>query len=90
MPSRRVVIDHISIGVSDLRVSRRFYLAALAPLGFGEHGAWSEDAEELAFGPEGLDDFAISTKYPVNGGGHVAFAAESREDVEAVYHQPQE
>src|SRR4051812_27456672 len=33
MPSRRVVIDHLSIGVTDVRASRRFYLAALAPLG---------------------------------------------------------
>jgi catechol 2,3-dioxygenase-like lactoylglutathione lyase family enzyme len=85
MPSRRVVIDHMSIGVSDLRASRQFYLAALAPLGFGELGAWSEDAEEVAFGPEDIDDFAISTKYPANGGGHVAFAADSREQVDAFH-----
>jgi catechol 2,3-dioxygenase-like lactoylglutathione lyase family enzyme len=86
MPSRRVVIDHMSIGVSDLRASREFYLAALAPLGFVEHGSWSEDADEAAFGPEGLDDFGISTNYPPTVGGHVAFAADSREQVDA-FHQ---
>jgi catechol 2,3-dioxygenase-like lactoylglutathione lyase family enzyme len=86
MPSRRVVIDHLSIGVSDLRASRRFYLAALAPLGFGELGQWNEeDARDVAFGPEGIDDFAISTKYPVNGGGHIAFAADSREQVDGFH-----
>jgi catechol 2,3-dioxygenase-like lactoylglutathione lyase family enzyme len=85
MPSRRVVIDHMSIGVSDLRASRRFYLAALAPLGFGELGAWSEDAREVAFGPDDLDDFAISTQYPATAGGHVAFAADSREEVDAFH-----
>jgi catechol 2,3-dioxygenase-like lactoylglutathione lyase family enzyme len=85
MPSRRVVIDHMSIGVSDLRASRRFYLAALAPLGFIELGSWSEEAREVAFGPEGLDDFAISTKYPATAGGHVAFAADSHEQVDAFH-----
>jgi catechol 2,3-dioxygenase-like lactoylglutathione lyase family enzyme len=85
MPSRRVVIDHMSIGVSDLRASRRFYLAALAPLGFSELGAWSEDAREVAFGPENLDDFAISTRYPATAGGHVAFAADTREQVDAFH-----
>jgi len=85
MPSRRVVIDHVSIGVSDLARSRAFYRAALAPLGFEEIGQWSEDSEELAFGPDGLDDFAISSTYPVNGGGHVAFAADSREQVDGFH-----
>jgi catechol 2,3-dioxygenase-like lactoylglutathione lyase family enzyme len=85
MPSRRIVIDHISIGVSDLEVSRRFYLAALAPLGFGELGEYSDDAHDRAFGPDGIDDFIISTNYPANGGGHIAFAAESREQVDAFH-----
>jgi catechol 2,3-dioxygenase-like lactoylglutathione lyase family enzyme len=85
MPSRRIVIDHMSIGVSDLRASRRFYLAALAPLGFVEQGSWSDDAREAAFGPDDLDDFAISTNYPATAGGHVAFAADSREQVDAFY-----
>jgi catechol 2,3-dioxygenase-like lactoylglutathione lyase family enzyme len=85
MPTRRVVIDHVAIGVSDVRASRRFYLAALAPLGFGELGQWSDDAQEVAFGPKGYDDFAITARYPVNGGGHVAFAADSREQVDEFY-----
>jgi len=85
MPSRRVVIDHLSIGVTDVRASRRFYLAALAPLGFVEQGSWSEGAEETAFGPDGLDDFAISAKYPATAGAHVAFAADSREQVDAFH-----
>ncbi|HEY4098993.1 MAG TPA: VOC family protein [Baekduia sp.] len=85
MPTRRVVIDHMSIGVSDLGASRRFYLAALAPLGFVEQGSWSEDAHEVAFGPEDLDDFGLSTRYPPTVGGHVAFAADSREQVDAFH-----
>jgi catechol 2,3-dioxygenase-like lactoylglutathione lyase family enzyme len=85
MPTRRVVIDHMAIGVSDLGASRRFYLAALAPLGFVEQSTWSEDAHGASFGPDDLDDFILSTRYPATAGGHVAFAADSREQVDAFH-----
>jgi catechol 2,3-dioxygenase-like lactoylglutathione lyase family enzyme len=80
MPERRVVIDHLSIGVSDLARSREFYLRALAPLGFEELNAWSEDAYEVGFGPPQFDDFWISIRHAV-GSAHVAFAADSEEQV---------
>lgn len=85
MPVRRVVIDHLTIGVSDLDRSRAFYRAALEPLGFVELGPWRDDVRESSFGAEGADDFAVSLEYPVNGGGHIAFAAENRKQVEAFY-----
>jgi catechol 2,3-dioxygenase-like lactoylglutathione lyase family enzyme len=84
MPRRRVVIDHVSVGVSDLARSREFYRRALTPLGFAEIGQWREDAAEVTFGLEEADDFAISTAYVV-GGSHVAFAADRREQVDAFY-----
>ena len=84
MPRRRVVIDHISVGVSDLAASREFYRRALTPLGFAELGPWREGAREVTFGLEEADDFAISTAYVV-GGLHVAFAADRREQVDAFY-----
>jgi catechol 2,3-dioxygenase-like lactoylglutathione lyase family enzyme len=84
MPSRQIVIDHITIGVSDLAASRAFYLAALAPLGFIEQQPWSEDADSVGFGPPGLDDFYISTRYEP-GGGHIAFAADAHEQVDAFH-----
>jgi catechol 2,3-dioxygenase-like lactoylglutathione lyase family enzyme len=84
LPARRVVIDHVSIGVSDLARSRDFYRRALAPLGFEELGSWSEEAREVAFGPKGLDDFGISTRYPA-GSVHIAFAADSEEQVRKFY-----
>jgi catechol 2,3-dioxygenase-like lactoylglutathione lyase family enzyme len=81
MPVRRVVIDHMKIGVRDLARSRAFYRAALAPLGIEElYG----DDRELAFGPPGIDDFAISLNHEP-GTTHVAFAAESREQVQAFH-----
>jgi catechol 2,3-dioxygenase-like lactoylglutathione lyase family enzyme len=85
MPSRRIVVDHISVGVSDLARSTEFYTRALAPLGFGPLGQWRDGVREMAFGPEGLDDFAISLEYPVGAPVHVAFAAESRDEVDAFH-----
>ena len=85
MPSRRVVIDHVSIGVSDLDRSRDFYRRALEPLGFSEHAPWQEGVREATFGLEGSADFAISLEYPAGAPLHVAFAAESRELVDAFH-----
>jgi catechol 2,3-dioxygenase-like lactoylglutathione lyase family enzyme len=85
MPERRVVIDHLTIGVRDVATSRRFYVAALEPLGYHEMGPWSDECREMAFGVKGADDFAISSKYPPGGQLHVAFAADSREAVDAFH-----
>ena len=84
MPRRRIVIDHLSLGVSDLARSRDFYRRALTPLGFAELGRWREDATEVVFGLEEAGDFAITTSYAV-GGSHVAFAADRREQVDAFH-----
>jgi catechol 2,3-dioxygenase-like lactoylglutathione lyase family enzyme len=85
MPIRRVVIDHVTIGVSDLARSRDFYVGALAPLGFEMQGPWRPGVRELTFGVEGADDFAISLEYPVGAPVHVAFAAENRPQVDAFH-----
>jgi catechol 2,3-dioxygenase-like lactoylglutathione lyase family enzyme len=85
MPRRRVVIDHLTIGVSDLARSREFYGRALVPLGFAEIGPWSDEAREVAFGLEDADDFAISTEYQSGAAVHVAFAADRREQVDAFH-----
>ncbi len=86
MPTRRVVIDHISVGVRDLARSREFYAKALAPLAFVEHGPWRAGARDTIFGTEADDDFAISLEYrPAGGSVHVAFAADSREQVDDFY-----
>ncbi|MBV9194578.1 MAG: VOC family protein [Solirubrobacterales bacterium] len=85
MPRRRVVVDHLTIGVSDLARSRAFYVRALLPLGFAEIGPWSDAAFEVAFGLEEADDFAISTRYGAAAAVHVAFAADRREQVDAFH-----
>jgi catechol 2,3-dioxygenase-like lactoylglutathione lyase family enzyme len=85
VPTRHVVIDHLSVGVSDLEASRSFYERALEPLGFTEIGAWSDGQREIAFGLKDANDFGISDRYEPGGQLHIAFAADTREQVDAFH-----
>jgi catechol 2,3-dioxygenase-like lactoylglutathione lyase family enzyme len=87
VPTRQVVIDHLTVGVSDLEASRRFYTLALEPLGFTEVGAWSDANRDIAvaFGLKKADDFIISDQYEPGGQLHIAFAADNREQVDAFH-----
>ena len=82
------MIDHISLGVSDLARSRRFYDAALKPLGV-ERVRASESS--CAYALDGSDDFSIHRigmgrgEYDLPPGNHYAFSARSREAVERFY-----
>jgi catechol 2,3-dioxygenase-like lactoylglutathione lyase family enzyme len=88
-----VLIDHVDIRVSDIARSRAFYAAALAPLGYGVR-AESPDPNggaEVGFGTEQRVDFAIHAPTPhagqdtVTHGAHIAFAAETPEQVQAFH-----
>lgn len=79
------MIDHVTIGVSDLERSRAFYSRALVPLGFSQIGDALNRGREIEFGLEEAPDFAISTAYPTGAPVHVAFAADRREQVDAFY-----
>ena len=85
MPRRRVVIDHVTIGVSDLARSREFYTRALLPLGFSEIADSPAGLPEVEFGLEEAPNFAISTAYATGAPVHVAFAADRREQVDAFH-----
>jgi catechol 2,3-dioxygenase-like lactoylglutathione lyase family enzyme len=85
MPTRRVMLDHVTIGVSDLKRSRDFYLQALAPLGFDETNTSEILPSEIEFGSAEKMDFAISTDYGVGAPIHVAFAADTIEQVHAFH-----
>jgi catechol 2,3-dioxygenase-like lactoylglutathione lyase family enzyme len=80
-----VIIDHLTIGVSDLERSRRFYAEALEALGLSEIGPWSDARREISFGLKEANDFAISEEYEVGGQLHIAFAADSRAQVDAFH-----
>jgi catechol 2,3-dioxygenase-like lactoylglutathione lyase family enzyme len=79
---RRIVIDHIDIRVRDLNASRKFYAAALRPLGMG---VVTVRPDEIDFGADGLDDFGIHSGGIPSAGVHVAFLARSRQEVDEFY-----
>ena len=82
------MIDHISVAVSDLARSKRFYDAALGALG-AEPVAASESACSYAL--DGIDDFSIHAVSlgqelpPPARQYHFAFAAANRGAVERFY-----
>jgi catechol 2,3-dioxygenase-like lactoylglutathione lyase family enzyme len=79
-------IDHVNIPVSDLALSRAFYLAALAP--FGYRLVYDSD-ESLGFGrgDGGEDDEPIALRLgaPPNRGSHIALSAGSTGEVDAFH-----
>ena len=79
MSVRRVVVDHVDLLVRDLAASRRFYEAALAPLGFGPI---AERTDGASCGVAGADDFGINLNAEPTTRAHVAFVAPSREAVD--------
>jgi catechol 2,3-dioxygenase-like lactoylglutathione lyase family enzyme len=78
------MFDHVKIGVSDFAASKAFYAKALEPLGVDvvAEGEPSYGVELAAKGPTSLCLFQTQEK-PAHL--HLAFSAESREQVEAFY-----
>src|SRR5438093_348842 len=75
------MLDHLGVKVKDLASSRRFYTAALAPLGFTVQ---YEDEAAVAFGPQGAPAFWLGQGEP-RGSAHIAFAAKDRAAVKAFH-----
>jgi catechol 2,3-dioxygenase-like lactoylglutathione lyase family enzyme len=84
MEGKRRVIDHIGVGVRDYEESVAFYSAALAPLGLELVAETATDNRAAGFGYQGRDDFWIHEGRPV-GRSHIAFEAQSREQVDAFH-----
>src|SRR5690242_2494139 len=80
------MIDHVSIGVRDVAAARRFYDAALAPLGYS---CLSSGAESLGYGREAAGFWVSKTDRPVpadaGSGLHICFLAPTRRDVDAFH-----
>jgi catechol 2,3-dioxygenase-like lactoylglutathione lyase family enzyme len=85
MAEKRAALDHVTVGVSDLARSRAFYERALAPLGLGDAQTADVLPNEVEFGDGEQHPFAISTDYPVGARVHVAFGADSVEQVQAFH-----
>ena len=77
------MLDHVSLGVSDIERSCTFYDRALAPLGIERLYADGTDAAGYGVGPKAF--FWIGSKEASQTGSHVAFAAADRNVVDKFY-----
>jgi catechol 2,3-dioxygenase-like lactoylglutathione lyase family enzyme len=75
-------LDHLKLAVEDLATSKAFYAAALAPL--GAH-ALDYPNNEVAYGRPGEEDFILVAGGPTRPTLHIAFAARTREEVDAFH-----
>lgn len=83
-------LDHVSVHVTDYERSKKFYEAALAPLGikllmeFGKAGGFGRTKPELWIG-EGKASFQTEAQAKAPTPVHVCVAAKKRADVEAFH-----
>ena len=80
------MINHVSIGVRDIAKTKRFYDAALKPLGYS---ALSESATSLGYGKDAVAFWISATDAPVpadeKSGLHFCFDAPTRKSVAAFH-----
>jgi len=80
------MLDHISIGVRDVAAAKRFYDAALAPLGYT---CLSESATSLGYGRDRVAFWVGAAERPVKpdegSGLHICFSAADRKSVDAFH-----
>ena len=80
------MIDHLSIGVRDVVKAKRFYDAALKPLGYR---CLSEGAGSLGYGEDTVQLWIGAAERPVppddKSGLHVCFGAPTRQSVDAFH-----
>ena len=75
------MLDHITLHVADLERSKRFYAAALAPLGYT---VMMEFPGVAGLGADGKPDFWLGQGTATHA-LHIAFAAEERSTVDAFH-----
>lgn len=77
------MINHVSIGVHDLGAAKRFYDAALKPLGYA---CISEGESALGYGADKAAFWVLAAGHPVpsdpDSGLHICFAAPSSKSVD--------
>ncbi|HEY1325589.1 MAG TPA: VOC family protein [Casimicrobiaceae bacterium] len=80
------MINHVSIGVRDIARTRRFYDAALKPLGYACRSA---DEGSLGYGKDGVALWISKSTRPVapdmESGLHFCFDAPTRKSVDAFH-----
>jgi catechol 2,3-dioxygenase-like lactoylglutathione lyase family enzyme len=80
------MFDHVSIGVADIARSKKFYDAALKPLGISR---LSDGESSLGYGEKAVQLWLGATKKPVtadmDSGLHFCFLAKDRGAVDAFH-----
>lgn len=84
------MIDHVGFAVADAERSKRFYEQALEPLGITLIMTVTPEQTESGgtahgFGSDGKPYFWVGDNERVGEGTHVAFAVDSRAQVDAFY-----
>ena len=77
------MLDHVTIGVSNIARAVAFYDRALAPLGIER--LYAEGAQFFGYGAESKAFFWIGLRDSVQTGAHIAFAAKDRNSVDAFH-----
>lgn len=80
------MIDHVSIGVSNIARAKRFYDAALKPLGYS---CLDEGRTSLGYGRDKVELWILAAKRPVTAdaesGLHFCFSASTHAAVDAFH-----
>ncbi|MES2989731.1 MAG: VOC family protein [Pseudomonadota bacterium] len=84
------MIDHVGFAVSNIDKSKAFYEAALAPLGITLLATVPPEVTEaggtaLGFGKDNKPFFWVGDNERVGQGTHIAFAVDSRAEVDAFH-----
>jgi catechol 2,3-dioxygenase-like lactoylglutathione lyase family enzyme len=82
MSNHPLMLDHIGLPVTNIAASKRFYAAALAPLGMTLLAASEQHA---AFGIGAMPYLTVRLSAAVVGPTHVAFLAATRAQVDAFH-----
>ena len=79
------VFDHVKFGVSDFQASKTFYLKALAPLGVKIVGEGAPEYGAELCRPDNESSLCIFQTSEKPAHLHLAFVADTREQVDAFY-----
>lgn len=79
------MFDHVKFGVSNYAASKKFFIAALQPLGITGAKEWPPNGVEL-YHPKGDVSLCLHETDEKPAHLHIAFVAQTRKDVEAFYH----
>jgi catechol 2,3-dioxygenase-like lactoylglutathione lyase family enzyme len=77
------MLDHASIGISDIERSKKFYDQALRPLGIER--LYAEGETSAGYGAHSKAFFWIGLRNTLQTSVHIAFTAQDREAVDAFH-----